>query len=93
MKKHNNILVVTLYQLRGSDINKISYDNAGDTLSILLSKKQITYAEEHGVVIVSYDKQGKPVEIEILNAKKFTVDLLATILKAKSGEKQLEVTT
>jgi len=31
-------------------------------------------------------------EIEILNASKFMGDLLATIIKAKAGEKQLEVT-
>jgi uncharacterized protein YuzE len=71
---------------------KMTYDGVGDTLSILLSKKQIAYAEEDGTVIVNYDDKGKTVEIEILNASKFMGDLLATIIKAKSGEKQLEVT-
>lgn len=70
---------------------KVTYDGVGDTLSILLSKKQVASAEEHGVVIVNYDRDGKPVEIEILNASKFMGDLLSTIIKAKTGEKQLEV--
>jgi uncharacterized protein YuzE len=46
----------------------MTYDGVGDTLSILLSKKQVAYAEEHGAVIVNYDRNGKPAEIEILNA-------------------------
>ena len=74
------------------DTNKITYDGVGDTLSILLSMKQIAYAEEHGAVIVNYDDKGKPAEIEILNASKFMGDLLSTIIKAKTGEKRLEVT-
>ena len=62
------------------------------TLSILLSNKQIAYAEEHGAVIVNFDDKDKPAEIEILNASKFMGDLLSTIIKAKAGEKQLEIT-
>jgi uncharacterized protein YuzE len=72
-------------------MNKITYDGQADTLSILLSKKQIAYAEEHGGVIVNFDAKDKPVEIEILNASKFVGDLLSTIMKAKTGGKQLEV--
>jgi uncharacterized protein YuzE len=74
-----------------NDMNKIIYDGVGDTLSILLSKKQIAYAEEHGAVIVNYDDKGKPVEIEILNASKFVGDSLSAFIKAKTGEKQLEL--
>ncbi len=72
-------------------MNKITYDGVGDTLSIVLSKKQIAYAEEHGVVIVNFDDKGKPAEIEILNASKFIGDLVSTIIKAKTGEKQIEI--
>jgi uncharacterized protein YuzE len=72
-------------------MNKITYDGVGDTLSIVLSKKQIAYAEEHGAVIVNFDSDGKPTEIEILNASKFVGDLLSTIIKAKTGEKQIEI--
>ena len=73
-------------------MNKITYDGVSDTLSIRLSKKQIAYAEEHGTVIVNYDNKGKPAEIEILNASKFMGELLSTIIKAKTGEKQIEIT-
>ena len=72
-------------------MNKITYDGVGDTLSIVLSKKQIAYAEEHGAVIVNFDDKGKPTEIEVLNASKFVGELLSTIIKAKIGEKQIEI--
>jgi uncharacterized protein YuzE len=71
---------------------KVTYDGVGDTLSILLNKKQIAYAEEHGSIIVNYDDNDKPVEIEILNASKFMGDLFSAMIKAKTGEKQLELT-
>ena len=47
---------------------KVTHDGVGDTLRILLSKKQVAYAEEHGTVIVNHDSNGKTAEIEILNA-------------------------
>jgi len=71
---------------------KITYDGVGDTLSILIKDEQIAYGEEHGPIIVNYNGKGKPVEIEILNASKFLGELLLTIIKAKAGEKQLEIT-
>jgi uncharacterized protein YuzE len=71
----------------------MTYDGVGDSLSIVLTRKQIAFAEEHGTVIVNYDRDGKPVEIEILNASKFMGDLWSTIIKAKAGEKELEVTS
>jgi uncharacterized protein YuzE len=73
-------------------MNKVTYEGVSDTLSIVLSKKQIAYAEEHGAVIVNFDDKDKPAEIEILNASRFMGDLLATILKAKTGETQIEIT-
>lgn len=59
----------------------------------MLSRKQIAYTEEHGAVIVNYDDKRKPAEIEILNASKFIGDLVSTVIKAKTGEKHLEVTS
>lgn len=70
---------------------KITYDGVGDTLSILLSEVQIASAEEYGAVILNYDQNGKPVEIEIMNASKFLGEFLSTLVKAKPGEKQLEL--
>ena len=45
-----------------------------------------------GIGDIKYDAKGKPAEIEILNASKFMGELLSTIIKAKTGEKQLEIT-
>jgi hypothetical protein len=56
-----------------------------------LAEKQIASAEENGAIILNYYREGKPVEIEILNASKFMGDFLSTMIKAKSGEKQLEI--
>jgi len=70
---------------------KVKYDGLGDTLSILLSEAQIVDAEEHRNVIVNYDKNGRLVEIEILNASRFLGDFVSTLVRAKVGEKQLEV--
>jgi uncharacterized protein YuzE len=81
-----------MIESKGLKLIKITYDGVGDTLSILLSRKQIAYAEEHGAVIVNYDNKGKPAEIEILNASKFMGELFSTIIKAKTGEKQIEIT-
>jgi uncharacterized protein YuzE len=85
-------MVIWHIQPRSEETNESSLDGVGDTLSMRLSKKQIAYAEEHGAVIVNYDNNGKPAEIEILNASKFMGELLSTIIKAKTGEKQIEIT-
>ena len=70
---------------------KITYDGVGDTLSILLNRGQIAYAEEYEMVIVNYDENGKLVVIEIVNASKFLGEFLSTLVKAKAGEKHLEM--
>lgn len=43
------------------------------------------------MVIINYSQDGKPVEIEIMNASRFLGEFLPTLVKAKAGEKQLEV--
>jgi len=48
------------------------YDSDSDILSVTISKKPFVYAEEMGDFVVHFDKNGKPVYIEILNAKQFT---------------------
>ncbi|MEA2089714.1 MAG: hypothetical protein U9O89_03025 [Thermoproteota archaeon] len=45
------------------------------------------------MVIINYNKGEKPVEIEIMNASKFLGEFLSTLVKAKTGEKQLEALT
>ena len=70
---------------------KIVYDGVGDTLSIVLNNGQISHAEDYGPVIVNYDADNKPVEIEILVASRFLGDFISTLVKAKTGEKLIEV--
>lgn len=71
---------------------KVRYDGEGDTLDILLTQKQIDYAEEYGPVIINYDKMNQPVEIEILNASRFFGGFFAGVMQAKPHAKLVEVT-
>ena len=50
---------------------KIKYDEDADVLTIMLKDKgTLSYAEEVGDVIVHFDKNGKPLFMEILRASK-----------------------
>lgn len=71
---------------------KINYDGRGDTLSILVGKGRIMRAEEHGPIIVNFDRKGKLVELEILSASRVFGDFLSAIMRAKPGSKMIEVT-
>jgi len=52
-------------------VYKIKYDDDADVLSIVLKEKgKLSHAEEVGDVIVHYDKDGKPLFMEILKASK-----------------------
>jgi uncharacterized protein YuzE len=70
---------------------KINYDGRGDTLSILLEKRQIVRAEEHGPVIANFDRKDKLVELEILNASEVFGEFITALMKAKPGSKMIEV--
>lgn len=50
---------------------KINYDIESDVLRIEISKKPIDYAKEMGNVVVHFTKEGLPVYLEILEARKF----------------------
>jgi len=71
---------------------KINYDGRGDTLSILVGKGRIMRAEEHGPVIVNFDRNGKLVELEILSASRVFGDFVTALMRAKPGSKMIEVT-
>jgi uncharacterized protein YuzE len=50
---------------------KIRYDEDADVLTIILAEKgKLSHAEEVGDVIVHFDKDGKPLFMEILKASK-----------------------
>lgn len=70
---------------------KMRYDGEGDTLDILIKKGQIHHAEDHGQIIVNYDREGQIVEIEILNASKFFGEFLKGLMQAKPKAKMIEI--
>jgi len=50
---------------------KIKYDDDADVLTVILKEKgKLSYAEEIGDIVVHFDKNGKPLFIEILKASK-----------------------
>jgi len=52
-------------------VYKIKYDGCADVLTIILKGKgKLSHAEEVGDVIVHFDKEGKPLFMEILKASK-----------------------
>ena len=50
---------------------KIKYDEEADVLTVVIAKKgKLAYAEEVGDIVVHFDKNGKPLFMEILRASK-----------------------
>ncbi len=62
---------------------KYKYDKETDTMVIELSKEKPDFAEQKGNIITHYNKHNKPIEIEILNASKTTLEMLKAMLPAK----------
>lgn len=61
---------------------KARYDKDVDVLSIKLNNNKPEYGEDIGDgIIVHFDKNKNPVEIEILKAKKYIVDWLEQALE------------
>ena len=59
------------------------YDKETNTMAIELPKEKPDFAEQKGDIITHYNKQNKPIEIEILNASKATLEILKLILPAQ----------
>jgi len=50
---------------------KVKYDSGADVLTVIVAETgKLAYAEEVGDIIVHFDKKGKPLFMEILNASK-----------------------
>jgi uncharacterized protein YuzE len=64
-------------------MRKIRYSKDVDALLIELSDKPIDYAEEEGRIIVHFTKEGEPVLLEILDAKNFILNSIASLLQEK----------
>ena len=55
---------------------KYKYDKETDILIIELSREKPDFAEQKGNIITHYNKDNKPVEIEILDASIETSEML-----------------
>ena len=63
---------------------KAIYDKDVDVLLIKLSKNKPEYGEDIGEgIIIHFDKNKNPVEIEILQAKKYIINWLGQALDLK----------
>ena len=50
---------------------KIKYDGDSDVLTVVLKEKgKLSHAEEAGDIVVHFDRDGKPLFMEILKASK-----------------------
>lgn len=56
------------------------YDHKTDILLIRLSDEKPDFGEQKENIITHYNKQGKPIEIEILDASKTTVKIVEAVL-------------
>ena len=65
---------------------KANYDKDVDVLLIKLKSTKPAYGEDIGEgIIVHFDKDKSPVEIEILKAKKYLVNWLEQALEIKTN--------
>ena len=64
------------------------YDKEANVLLIRISNSKPEYGEDIGNgIVVHFDKNKNPVEIEILDAKKYLADWVGQALEAKSERK------
>jgi uncharacterized protein YuzE len=59
------------------------YDPKTDILLIKLSKEKPDFGDQKENIITHYSKQGKPIEIEILDASKTTIKIVETVLQGR----------
>jgi len=58
---------------------KYSYDKQSNILRIKIADRPFDYAEEMGNFVVHFDKENKPVYIEILNADQFIKETVSIV--------------
>ena len=56
------------------------YDQKTDILLIRMSKEKPDFGEQKENIITHYNKDGKPIEIEILDASKTTAKIVDAVL-------------
>lgn len=62
---------------------KYKYDNVTDILIIEMSEESPDFAEQKENIITHYNKEGKPIEIEILDASDTASKIISLILASK----------
>lgn len=62
-------------------MTKIRYSPDVDALLIELSDQAVDYAEEAGPLIVHFSPSGEPVLLEILDAKRFLLGSLSSLMQ------------
>ena len=62
---------------------KYSYDRESDILLITLSKERPDFAEQSQNVITHYNKDGRPIEIEILDASEMALGVVKALRPKK----------
>jgi len=63
------------------------YDQDTDILIIKIAEDSPDYGEQEENIIYHYSKNGKPVEIEILDASKTALNIVGAILQVKQRDK------
>ena len=85
MRKSSTRRLSSRFTRRGASVTKYSYDRESDVLLITLSREKPDFAEQSQNVITHYDKAGKPVEIEILDASTEAMNILKALLPKKGA--------
>lgn len=62
---------------------KYKYDRKTDILVLILAKGKLDFGEQKDNIITHYDKAGKPLEIEILNASRTALEIVNAIVGTK----------
>jgi hypothetical protein len=62
-------------------MSKIRYSKDVDVLLVELSDEPVDYAEESGPVVVHFSSQGRPVLLEIFNAREFVMGSLSSLVR------------
>lgn len=60
-------------------MSNMRYSKDVDILTVKISDEPVDYAEEAGQVIIHFSKDGKPVLLEIQDAKEFVLESLHTL--------------
>ncbi|MFW6196883.1 MAG: DUF2283 domain-containing protein [Thermoplasmatota archaeon] len=62
---------------------RYEYNQETDILLIELSDDEPDFGEQSGPIITHYSKDGKPIEIEILDASETTLSMIKPILASR----------